>query len=553
MKDQRIAARPLSGGEAIVEGLKANGVDTVFGLPGVQMYPLFDALYGASNHIQTIGARHEQACAYMAFGYARSTGKPGVFSVVPGPGVLNASAATATALGASTSILCLTGQVPSEFIGRGRGHLHELPDQLATIRGFTKWASRIERPAEAPRAVNAAFRQLKEGRPGSVSLEMAWDRMAAREQVWALGAAEVEPPLPPDPDQVMAAAKMIAAAKRPMIFLGSGAQHAGEAIRTLAEAIDAPVAAFRSGRGIVAEDHRLGVSSYQAKLLWDDSDLAILIGTRGEMPLLRWTGMRRLIDRFDRPMIRIDIDAAEMVRIKADIGIVADAADGAAALYEAVSKLPLAKAGDAAARVGGARAQAAADIAGVEPQLSYLKAIREVLPRDGILVEELSQAGFTSYFGFPVYQPRTYISSGFSGTLGFGFQTALGVKVGNPDKAVVSITGDGGFLFGVQELATAAHHRIGLVTVVFNNRAYGNVRRDQQERYEGRVLGSDLTNPDFVKLGEAFGVWARRVTNPAGLKEALAAALAEDGPALIEVDVGRDSETSPWKFIHFPG
>lgn len=553
MSKQHNSACLMTGGEAIVAGLKANGVDTVFGLPGVQMYPLFDALHGAANQIQTIGARHEQACAYMAYGYARSTGKPGIYSVVPGPGVLNASAATAMALGASAPLLCLTGQVPSEYIGRWRGHLHELPDQLATIRSFTKSAARIERAAEAPRAVNAAFRQMLEGRPGPVSLEMAWDKMAMAEQVTALGAAQIEAALPPDPDHVAAAAKLITGAKRPMIFVGSGALHAGEAVLALAEVLDAPVAAFRGGRGVVAEDHPLGVSSYQAKLLWDTTDLAILIGTRAEAPLMRWTGMRRLVDRFDRPMVRIDVDPAEMVRIKADVGVVADAADGARALYEAVSRLPLAREGEAARRVLEARARAERDIAGVEPQLSYLRAIREVLPRDGILVEELCQAGFTSYFGFPIYQPRTYVSSGFSGTLGFGFQTALGVKVGNPGRAVVSITGDGGFMFGVQELATAVHHGIGLVTIVFNNLAYGNVRRDQQERYQGHVIGSDLTNPDFVKLGEAFGAWSRRVETPAALKATLAQALEQSGPALIEVAVGRDNEVAPWKFIHFPG
>ena len=543
--------RLMSGGEAIVDSLMANGVDTVFGLPGVQMYPLFDALHQASNTIRTIAARHEQACAYMAFGYARSTGRPGVFSVVPGPGVLNASAAIATALGASAPVLCLTGQIPSDFIGRGRGHLHELPDQLATIQSFTKAAARIERSAEAPRHVNWAFRQLCEGRPGPVSLEMAWDVMARRESVQGLGAARIEAALAPDPEQVANAARLIASAKRPIIFLGSGAQHASAAITALAEAIDAPVAAFRGGRGIVAEDHPLGVSSYQAKLLWDKSDLVIGIGTRLEMPLMRWQGMSGLVTSFDRPMIRIDIDPVEMVRIKADAGIIADAADGAKALYDVVSRMKLSAAGDGVRRVMEARAKAAKDIAGIEPHMSYLKVIREVMPRDGILVEELCQAGFTSYFGYPVLAPRTYISSGFSGTLGYGFQTALGVKIGNPRKAVVSITGDGGFMFGVQELATAVHHGIGLVTIVFNNASYGNVRRDQQERYGGRVLGSDLTNPDFVKLGDAFGVMARRVTTPAELKGVLEAALGSDRPSLIEVAIRRDSETSPWKFIHF--
>lgn len=551
MASDQTARRMMSGGEAIVEGLKANHVDTVFGLPGVQMYPLFDALHKAKNTIQTISARHEQACAYMAYGYARSTGKPGVFSVVPGPGILNASAAMSMALGASASVLCLTGQVPSDFIGRWRGHLHELPDQLATLKTMTKSASRIARAADAPRAVNLAFRHMKEGRPGPVSLEMAWDSMAKREQVGSLGAAIIEDPLPPDPDQIAAAVKLIKDAKRPMIFVGSGAQHASAEITALAQVLHAPVAAFRGGRGIVSEDHPLGVSSYQARLLWRQTDLAIAIGTRAEMPLMRWQGMMRVVERLEKPLIRIDIDPSEMVRIKADVGIVADAADGARDLYEALSKQALILSGDGEERVITARVMAARDIAGVEPQMSYLKVIRDVLPRDGILVEELCQAGFTSYFGFPVYQPRTYISSGFSGTLGYGFQTALGVKVGNPDRAVISITGDGGFLFGMQELATAVHHRIGLVTILFNNASYGNVRRDQIERFEGRVLGADLTNPDFVKLGESFGVASWRVHSPDALNSVLERALSQDWPALIEVAIDRDREVSPWPFLHF--
>ncbi|MGC1577210.1 MAG: thiamine pyrophosphate-binding protein, partial [Beijerinckiaceae bacterium] len=183
---QRARARnyaPLSGGEAIVRSLIENGVDTIFGLPGAQMYPLFDGLYQASDRITTYGARHEQGTAYMAFGYARSTGRPGVFSVVPGPGVLNAAAAISTAWACCAPVLCITGQLPSEFIGRGRGHLHEIPDQLGTLRSLCKWAGRIERAADVPRVMNEAFRHMLSGRPGPVAVEMAWDMMANREHV----------------------------------------------------------------------------------------------------------------------------------------------------------------------------------------------------------------------------------------------------------------------------------------------------------------------------------------------------------------------------------
>ena len=186
--------------------------------------------------------------------------------------------------------------------------------------------------------------------------------------------------------------------------------------------------------------------------------------------------------------------------------------------------------------------------------MDYLAVIRDLLPADGFLVEELCQAGFTSYFGYPVHQPRTYVSSGFQGTLGFGFQTALGVKAAHPDRDVVSITGDGGFLFGVQELATAVQYGLGLVTVLFNNQAYGNVRRDQETRYGNRLIGADLVNPDFPALARAFGLDGVSVSSPDDLRPVLARALqtarATSRPALIEVKVERGSEASPWPFIH---
>ena len=180
-----------SGGEAIVNGLVAHGVDTVFGLPGAQIYGLFDAFHQAQ--LKVIGARHEQACGYMAYGYARSTGKPGVFSVVPGPGVLNASAALLTAFGSNEPVLCLTGQVPTAFLGKGRGHLHEMPDQLATLRTFVKWAERIEYPGDAPAKVSRAFQEMLSGRRGPVSLEMPWDVFTQRAQVARLKAVRSLP------------------------------------------------------------------------------------------------------------------------------------------------------------------------------------------------------------------------------------------------------------------------------------------------------------------------------------------------------------------------
>src|ERR1700751_1092715 len=211
----------MTGGEAIVSGLVAHGVNTVFGLPGAQIYGLFDAFHQAQ--LKVIGARHEQACGYMALGYARSAGKPGVFSVVPGPGFLNAGAAMLTALGSNEPVLCLTGQVPTQFLGKGRGHLHEMPDQLATMRTFVKWADRIEYPDAAPALVSRAFQEMLSGRRGPVSLGMPWDVGTQRAGVGEAKTFAPSPPALPDPDRIKAAAALIAASNTPMIFVGSGA------------------------------------------------------------------------------------------------------------------------------------------------------------------------------------------------------------------------------------------------------------------------------------------------------------------------------------------
>jgi acetolactate synthase-1/2/3 large subunit len=540
----------MSGGRAIVEAARANGMTTLFGVPGAQIYPLFDALHGTD--VAVIVPRHEQAAAYMAMGYAKSTGRTGVFAVVPGPGVLNTAAALCTAMGTCSPVVCLTGQVPSSFLGRGRGHLHELKDQAATLRTIIKEAWHIDSPGAAPRLVNEAFRRAAGGRPGPVAVEMCWDTMAAEETV---AVEPAEPPLPTpavDEDAVEAAVRLLASARKPMIMCGAGAQHAAAEVAQLAEALQAPVTAFRSGRGVVPEDHPLGVASVAARELWDEVDVLVGVGSRLEMPYMRWgDSMRYERKPTSGPkLIRIDIDAAELERFVPDVGIVADAADACRMLAERVAGR-VAPNRDRPAEIAAAKRVAAAAFERIQPQTAFLQAIRAVLPRDGILVPELSQVGFTTYTGaFPVLAPRTYISEGFQGTLGFGFPTALGAKVANPGKAVVSVTGDGGFMFGVQELATAAQYGIAAVTIVFNNRSFANVLRDQETRYQGRTIGSRLANPDFVRLAGSFGVAAHRVTEPRELGRVLEHELEAERPALIEVALEPGTESSPWPFIH---
>lgn len=534
----------MTGGEAIVQSLLRHGVDTLFGIPGVQTYGLFDALARAGDRIRVVGARHEQATAYMAFGYARSTGRIGVFSVVPGPGVLNAAAAICSAYGASAPVLCVTGQVPSEYIGSGKGVLHELPDQLGTLRTLTKWADRIEHPALAPGRVAEAFRQMRSGRPRPVALEMPWEIFTMSAPVTLVQPSAPEPPIEPDPEALAKAARLLREARNPMIMVGSGAQHAGDEVLELAERLQAPVVSWRGGRGIVADDHALGFTCAAGARRWAHTDVLLGIGSRLELQWFRWPRLAR-----ELKIVNIDIDPVQATRIRPTVAITADAGAATRALAEALAREDAPRRASRHAEFEALKAETLTHASKVQPHMAYLEVIRRVLPRDGFFVEEICQAGFTSYFGFPVYTPRSFVNCGHQGTLGFGYATSLGVKVGNPGKAVISISGDGGFMFGVQELATAVQHRIGVVAIVFNNRGFGNVRRDQQQRFGGRVIGADLLNPDFVKLAESFGMAGYRVDTPAALQACLERALGDDAPALVEVTVDPASEISPWEFL----
>ena len=536
--------KKLDSAQAIVASLIDHGGDCVFGIPGAHTYKLIDALYQQRDRIRFIVTRHEQGAAYMAYGYAKSTGRVGVYTCVPGPGVLNTTAALCTAYAANAPVLCLTSEIPSKEIGRGHGILHELPDQLNTLRSLTKAALRINHPTEAAAVMADAFYLLRSGRPGPVVVECPWDTMGASALVDLVEPRNPAQPPPPDPDAVLRAAQLIADAKQPMIMVGGGAFGAQREVQELSQLLQSPVVAHRSGRGVLADDQPLALTCGSGFGPWLNTDVLVAIGTRMELQYLRW---RKIPDGLR--IVRIDIDALEMTRRPATVGLVTDAALGTHALIEALRPL-VGSRPSRAQEFTAIKAQARKDFEAVQPQVGYLDQIRKVLPRDGFFVEEISQMGFTARFAFPVYEPRTYVSSGYQDNLGFGFMTALGVKVANPDKVVISINGDGGFLFGVQELATAAQHKIGLIILVFNNRSFGNVLRDQKITFGGHVLGAELDNPDFIKLAESFGIRAVRVTDETAFGVALRRAVAEGGPALIEVPSEPGSETSPWPFLH---
>jgi len=533
-----------SGAAALLAALIDHQVDTVFGLPGGQLDHFFDALYHARDKVRFIGSRHEQGAAYMAFGYARSTGKPSVYAVVPGPGVLNTAAALCTAYACNSPVLCLTGQIPSALIGRGFGELHELPDQLATLRSLTKWATRIDRAQDAPAKVAEAFTQLTTGRPRPVSIEMPMDIMGLEANIPVVGPASVMRSAP-DPTAVADAAKLIASARCPMIYVGGGAADAAAEVLALAELLKAPVVSFRSGRGIVSDDHPLGLSLPAGHRLWPQVDVLIGIGSRLLEPLQHW-GVPP-----DLKVVRIDVDAEEMTRPGSPtVALLGDSALSINALLPAIENRLRGTRRPAGLDIASAKHAITAEIQAVQPQMAWLGAIRNVLPRDGIFCDEITQCGFASWYGFPVYAPRQHINCGYQGTLGYGYATALGVKVAHPGRAVVSIAGDGGFLFNVQELATAVQYQIGLKTIVFNSNSFGNVQREQREWFGNRLIGSDLRNPDFVALAEAFGAAGYRADSPAMLRKVLERALGEPGPAVIEVPVG--DMASPWKHIILP-
>lgn len=535
----------LSGAEALLGQILANGVDTIFGLPGGQLDHFFDAMYNAGNSLRLFGTRHEQGAAYMAFGYARSTGRPGVYTVVPGPGVLNTTAALCSAYATNAPVMCLTGQIPSAGIGKGIGYLHELPDQLATMRTLTKWADRAMSPSSAPALVNEAFSQMQSGRPRPVSLEMPMDIMAAREDVPLLPPAAAVPPPLLDTDAVDRAARLLAGAERPLIVAGGGAIAAGSAVERLAEFLQAPVVSFRSGRGVVSDRSHLSQMFPSGNDLWKDADVIIGLGSRMEQQYLYWgIGPHQKV-------VRIDIDAEEIVRVSAPtVSICADAAQVVPALLAALERCSNARP-SRESELRGVKARLRSQIEqAVQPQVSFLDAIRRALPDDGYFVDEITQAGYTSWFAFPVYEPRHLITCGYQGTLGYGYATALGVQAAHPDKPVVNIVGDGGFMFTSNEMATAAAYNLPLVTVLFNNNKFQNVQRQQKEWFGGRLIASDLKNPDFVKFAESFGIRAERVDRPDALEAAVKAALERRAPCLIEVPTG--DMASPWPFIIRP-
>jgi acetolactate synthase-1/2/3 large subunit len=543
-KKVKPAISEMSTAEAAVEGLLAHGLNTVYALPGVHNDHLFDAFQRAGDRVKVVHTRHEQGAAYMALGAALATGHPQAYAVVPGPGLLNSGAALLTAYGMNAPVLALIGQIPAGAIGRGLGHLHEIRDQAGIIARLVDHSARIDSPAEAPAKVAKAIRSMASGRPGPAALECAIDVWGQRGKVAPIAAPSPPRPRRIDEDAVRAAARLLGKAKRVLIVAGGGAQDAALEVTLLSGMLQAPVLAYRRGRGVLDSRDPFSVTLPLGHELWREADAVLAVGTRLLTPLEQWG-----IDR-DLQIVRVDADPEEPVRLrKPTVALIGDAAPILKRLIDELARFNQRRASRRDEMLG-RQAKMRQRLNKLAPQLAFLDAIRAELPEDGIYVDEVTQIGFAARLALPVYKPRTFLSPGYQDNLGWGYATALGAQHARLDVPVLSINGDGGFLYTSNELATAMRHRIPLVAVVFVDGAFGNVRRIQEEQFGNRLIACDLANPDFVKYAESFGAAGRRALGADELRTALREAFARREPTVIEVPVG--PMPSPWEFIQMP-
>ncbi|MCZ6616672.1 MAG: thiamine pyrophosphate-binding protein [Gammaproteobacteria bacterium] len=533
----------LSGGEALVKSLVREGVEVVFGLPGVQMYGIVAALRDEPS-IKFVVTRNEQSTTYMADGYARSTGKPGVVMVVPGPGIYNAGGGLATAFSRSSPVVLIAGQIPRATIGKNLGGLHEVNDQKEITRPITKWQKLVLRPSEVPAAIHEAFRQAQSDRPSPVHFELPPETMVEREEVTLLEPAQITRKVP-EKSVIEQAARELAAAKKPVIYAGGGIARSNAEVELVAFAEAAQIAVLTSagGKGTISERHPLALGGSlgpagQLKKYIEDADVIVGIGTRFSMRNQAGNGAR---------LIHIDADPEMIGHVHENsLGLVGDAKATLPLLMQALE-----------AAGGGTWGSPVGEIAEIQdrlanaeeelnrPQEDYLRALQDAVPGDAVMIFGMTQLGYYSRPRWITENPKSYIDSGYSGNLGFSFPTALGVKVGNPDKPVVCISGDGGFMYNSSEISTAVKYGINLVTVIYNDGHYGNVARDLDDDFGG-AYESDFVNPDFVKLAEAYGAIGLRADGPLDVGNVIPKALEMNKPVFIDVPVSRVPRPKQW-------
>ncbi len=511
----------------------------LFCLPGVQNDNFFDALVDARD-IRPVVTRHEQGAAYMALGAAQVTGRASAFCVVPGPGMLNAAAGLTSAYWGNARVLALIGGVPSWLRGRGTGILHDLPDPAAVLRQLTKHNGYVGRGIDGVAVWQQAIDETVSGVPRPVAVEVPVD-------VWrkpADGALEAPRATKPaiDTDQIEKAARVLGQARRPLIMVGGGAQDAPEPVKELAEMLEAPVFARHMGLGVLDSRHRLHAYLTMGRDLWPTSDVVLGIGTRMEFPNVEWG-----VDPA-QTIVQVNIDADELDRHgTGTVGVHGDAAEACRLLIDALGRHNRRR-DDRTDEIADLRAEHFERIDYLEPQLSYLRAIRSVMPDDGIIVEDVTQVAFAAHIAYEHRQPRTYLATGGAGTLGAGVAHGIGAAAAAPDRAQLTIVGDGGMLFTATELATAVQHGINTTVLLFDNAAYGNVQRLQRQRFGAdRTIASSLRNPDWIMFGESFGVRTERAGSPEELPPVLEGSLAHPGPSIVVVDIA--DEPDPWPLM----
>jgi acetolactate synthase I/II/III large subunit len=521
----------MTGGRAIAEALQVEGIEHVFGIVGTHNCPLFDGVY-AEPSIQAVTVRHEQGATMMAAGYARASGKVAACFVVPGPGLTNALTGMGMAHSESTPMLVFGGQNALPQLEREGGHFHELANSLGVAASVSGYVSRLATPVDAPKIVREAMRAMRCRRPRPAYIEVPLDVQLGEAEVNVAPREMFSRPAG-DPAAIALAATALRSAKRPFIYAGGGIEsaEATEALARVAERLGAPVVTSVFGRGAISDRHPLALGDGWGRLdLYDDllaqADLVLVVGSRIDVVSDVNVGAR-----FPARIVQIDIDPLMVGhRRPVEVGIVGDARLVLEAIGDELSGAPACWFDVAGFRAR--KRERMVERAG--PVLPIIEDLRAALPDETIVVDDLTVVGYWMPLLFDTYHPRTLIHPGTYGTLGYALPASIGAKFACPDKPVVSISGDGGFMFSVQDLATAVQAKQDLVALVFNDHAYGSIRVYQDRMFGGRHIGDDLVNPDFVKLGEAFGAKSVRV-EPKDVGSAVRRAIDAGGVWLIEV------------------
>ncbi|MEI2807549.1 5-guanidino-2-oxopentanoate decarboxylase [Albidovulum sp.] len=510
----------ISTGVYLTHLLRAWGVDTVFGIPGVHTIELYRGLAGSG--IRHVTPRHEQGAGFMADGYARASGRPGVCFIISGPGMTNILTAMGQAYGDSVPMLVISTVNAHGRMGSGEGWLHELPDQQATVAGVAAFSRTVHRPEELAPALAQAFAVFDGARPRPVHLELPIDVMLAPAGHLAVPARVSRLTRPaPDPAGLAEAAALLSAARRPVILAGGGAVRAG-ALPALAEALDAPVVMTTNGRGILPPGHPLAVtltaSMPATRALIAGADAVLAIGTEfgpTDYDMYEDGGFA-----ISAPLIRLDIDPAQILRGPAPaIGLVGDAALGAEALLAAVtSRAP----GGGAERAAAAQAGLGALPGMLGRDLALLDLLRDTLPR-ALIVGDSTQAVYAGNMGFAAARPGGYFNSATGyGTLGYGLPAAVGAALAD-GWPVLALTGDGGLQFSLAELASAVEAKAPVILLLYDNQGYGEIKSAMIAQ-NVPPLGVDILTPDLPAIARACGWQTVEAETAAALREAVEAA-----------------------------